>query len=159
MDVLNHIKKEHEQFRKMIMKIESADGNKKKDLFQSFYAELSGHHEAEEQVLFPLVKENAKDKDLEIVLEMIEEHSLGKHQFSLLERTAVENETWDAKFSVLKEVLDHHMKEEEKEFMPLARKAVPKEKLTEILGTFESTLEKYKMEKEEKLGLLSWILV
>lgn len=153
MDVLSHIKKEHEEFKKTMSKIESAQGEKKKELFREFYAELNGHHEAEEHVVFPLVKENAKGEDDEVVLEMIEEHSLGSYQFSVLERTAVDNETWDAKFSVLKEVLDHHMKEEENKFMPLARKVVPKEKLEDILDEFESVLKKYKMEKKEKLRI------
>ncbi|GAU79182.1 hemerythrin domain-containing protein [Fusibacter sp. 3D3] len=153
MDVLAHIKKEHKEFKKMISQIESAQGEKKKEIFREFYAELNGHHEAEEHVVFPLVRKSAKGKDDEVVLEMIEEHSLGRHQFSILERTAVDNETWDAKFSVLKEVLNHHMEEEENTFMPLARKVVPKEHLDSILDEFESVLETYKMKKKEKLQI------
>ncbi len=153
MDVLTHIKEEHEQFRKMMSKIETTKGNKKKDLFRSFYAELNGHHAAEEHLIFPLVRAKVKGEDVEVVQEMIEEHSLGKYQFSVLERTSVENDTWDAKFSVLKEVLDHHMEEEEKIFMPIAKKAVPKDKLEAIVPEFESTLEKYKKEKMDKLGI------
>lgn len=151
MDVLNHIKEEHVEFRSLMKKIESAKGSKKKELFQELYAELHGHHEAEETVIFPKVKEKVKGEDEEVVKEMIEEHHLGSYQFSLLERTSIDNETWDAKFSVLKEVLDHHMKEEEKEFMPLARKVMPKEWLDESLKEFESVLEKNKKEKEKEL--------
>lgn len=153
MDILTHIKKEHATFKKMMSKIEAAQGDNKKELFREFYAELIGHHEAEEHVLFPLVKENAKGEEVEVVLEMIEEHNLGSYQFSILERTSVGNETWDAKFSVLKEVLNHHMEEEEKEFMPLASKVVPKEMLTNILEEFETVLEKYKQEKKKSLGV------
>lgn len=149
MDVLAHIKKEHEKFRKMMSKIESAPDDTKKDLFKELYAEIHGHHEAEEHVLFPLVKEKAEGEDAEVVLEMIEEHSLGKHQFGVLDRTSLKNETWDAKFSVLKEVLEHHMEEEEKEFMPLAKKAVPKDKLSGLLEEFESVHEKYTQEKKK----------
>lgn len=151
MDVLAHIKEEHKKFRDLISRIESAEGDKKKKLFRDLYAKINGHHEAEEHVVFPLVKEKVKGKDAEVVREMIEEHSIGSYQFSVLERTSVENETWDAKFSVLKEVLDHHMKEEEKEFMTLARKVVSEEKLAKVLEEFESTHEKYEKEKEKKL--------
>lgn len=153
MNVLNHIKEEHKKFRGLIKKIESAKGDKKKELFRELYAEISGHHEAEEHVVFPLVREKAKSKDDEVVMEMIEEHSLGSYQFSVLEKTSIENKTWDAKFSVLKEVLDHHMKEEEAEFMPLAKKIVPEEKLANIMGEFESVLEQYKKKRKEKLGI------
>ena len=153
MDVLDHIKEEHEKFRKLMASIESAQGDKKKNLFRELYAELNGHHEAEEHVVFPIVQEKVKGKDVGVVLEMIEEHSLGNYQFSLLEKTSVENETWDAKFNVLKEILGHHMEEEENEFMPVARKAVTKEKLTDMLEEFEITLKKYRNEKKQELGV------
>ena len=101
--------------------------------------------------MFPLVKEKVAEEDKEVVREMIEEHSLGNYQFSVIEKTFVDNETWDAKFSVLKEVLEHHMKEEEDEFITLARKVLPKEKLEEVLEEFEAVLEKKKKEKEKDL--------
>lgn len=153
MNVLNHIKEEHKKFRGLIASIESAKGDKKKELFRELYAEISGHHEAEEHVVFPLVREKAKSKNDEIVMEMIEEHSLGSYQFSVLEKTAIGNETWDAKFSVLKEVLDHHMKEEEGEFIPLAKKVIPEEKLANIMDEFETVLNEYKNKRKEKLGV------
>lgn len=151
MDVLTHIKEEHNEFRKLMKEIENAEGQKKKELFRELYAKLHGHHEAEEHVVFPLVKEKAEEKDKEVVREMIEEHSLANYQFSVIEKTFVENETWDAKFSVLKEVLEHHMKEEEKELITLARKVLPEEKLKKLLEEFESVLDEKKKEKKKVL--------
>ena len=151
MDVLTHIKEEHNEFRKLMREIENAEGQKKKELFRELYAMLHGHHEAEEHVVFPLVKEKAEEKDKEVVREMIEEHSLANYQFSVIEKTFVENETWDAKFSVLKEVLVHHMKEEEKELITLARKVLPEEKLKKLLEEFESELDEKKKEKKQVL--------
>lgn len=151
MDVLKHIKEEHERFRNLISQIESSEGDKKKELFRELYSEIYGHHEAEEHIIFPMVREKVEGEDKEVVKEMIEEHNLGSYQFSILERTSIENDTWDAKFSVLKEVLDHHMKEEEDEFMPLARKVVPEEKFVEVYDEFENEHEKYKKEKKNQL--------
>lgn len=153
MDVLDHIKKEHDGFKKKIAKIEAAKGDSKKEIFRELYAEIHGHHEAEEAFIFALVKEKANGKAREVVLEMIEEHSLGSYQFSVLEKTSIENDTWDAKFSVLKEVLDHHMDEEEKEFLPLAKKSIPAKTLVEILDKFETFHEDKMKEKKKKLGL------
>lgn len=152
MNVLDHIKEEHESFREKMAKIEAATGNKKKEIFRELYAEIHGHHEAEEKVIFPMVKEKTDKEDMEIVQEMIEEHSLGSYQFSVLERTSVDNETWGAKFSVLKEVLDHHMEEEEDEFLPMAKKLIPKEALVEILAKFETVHEEKMKEQKKKLG-------
>lgn len=151
MDVLQEIKKEHEEFKDLISQIENANGEEKKTLFEEFYAKLNGHHESEEHVLFPDVKEKSEEEGKEVVREMIEEHNLASYQFSLLERTSVDNETWDAKFSVLKEVLTHHMDEEEKEFFKQARKVLSEETLREKYNDFEETMEKYKEEKEKEL--------
>ncbi len=151
MDILKHIKEEHDSFKDLIKKIEASDEKNKKHLFRELYAKIYGHHEAEEHVLFPLVKEKVKEEDKETVREMIEEHSLGSYQFSVLEKTFVDNETWDAKFSVLKEVLEHHMDEEEAEFMPIARKALSTQQREEIMEEFESVHEENMEKKAKKL--------
>ncbi len=151
MDILQEIKKEHEEFKNLISQIENSEGNSKKELFKELYAKISGHHESEEHVLFPDVKEKSEEEGKEVVREMIEEHHLGSYQFSLLERTSIDNETWDAKFSVLKEVLTHHMDEEEKELFKQARKVLTEETLQEKYQPFEDTMEKYKKEKEKEL--------
>ena len=147
MNVLEEIKKEHEEFKSLIAQIENSDGKKKKELFEDLYAKIKGHHEAEEHVVFPDVKEKSSDKGKEIVMEMIEEHSLGAYQFSVIQKTSIDNETWDAKFSVLKEVLTHHMDEEEKELFKQARKVLTEAELQEKYEPFEKTEEKYEKEQ------------
>ncbi len=151
MDVLSHIKKEHESFKSLIESIKNSSGEKKKSMFRELHTKLYGHHEAEEHLLFPRVQAKAKEVDKEIVLEMIEEHSLGRHQLSLLERTSADNETWDAKFSVLSEVLDHHMQEEENEFFELARQTITGEALKQMLDPFEKLHEEKQQEKANEL--------
>lgn len=151
MDVLEEIKKEHKEFKTLIKQIESSDGDSKKELFKELYAKVKGHHEAEEHVVFPDVKEKSDDEGKDIVLEMIEEHHLGTHQLSILERISVDNETWNAKFSVLKEVLTHHMEEEEKDLFDQAKKVLSKEELKEKYQPFEDAQEKYEEEQKDKL--------
>lgn len=151
MNVLEEIKKEHGEFKDLIKKIENSDGDSKKEIFEELYAKVKGHHEAEEHVVFPDVKEKSDDKGKDIVLEMIEEHSLGAYQFSVLQKTFVDNETWDAKFSVLKEILTHHMDEEEKDLFKQAKKVLGKEELQEKYQPFEDTQEKYEKEQKNKL--------
>ncbi|WP_075728567.1 hemerythrin domain-containing protein [Tissierella creatinophila] len=151
MDVLKEIKKEHDEFRKLIKNIENSKGDKKQKLFIELYTKIKGHHEAEERVVFPDVKERADEDGKDTVMEMIEEHSLGAYQFSVIQRTGIDNETWDAKFSVLKEVLTHHMDEEENEFFKTAREVLKKEELEAKYDPFENTMDEYKKKQEEKL--------
>ena len=151
MDVLKEIKKEHDEFRKLITKVENSKGQEKKQLFRELYAKIKGHHEAEERVVFPDVKKKTDEEGKDTVREMIEEHSLGAYQFSVLERTGIDNETWDAKFSVLKEVLTHHMDEEEKEFFKEAKKVLTKVELEEKYDPFEKTMDQYMEKQKDKL--------
>ncbi len=151
MDILAEIKKEHEEFRGLLSAIENSQDNERKQLFEELYAKLIGHHESEEHVLFPDVKENSDDNGKDIVREMIEEHNLAAHQLSVIQKTSLNNETWDAKFSVLKEVLTHHIHEEEKSLFKQAKKVLDKEILKAKYDAFETTMEKYKEKQEKKL--------
>lgn len=151
MNVLEEIKKEHEEFKGLISQIEKASGSKKRKLFEELYAKIKGHHEAEEHVVFPDVADKSDEDGKEIVREMIEEHHLGSYQFSLLERTSLENDTWDAKFSVLKEILTHHMDEEEKDFFKQAKKVLKEDELEEKYDDFEDTMDEYKKKQENEL--------
>ena len=137
MDVLQQIKQEHEKFKDLIKQIEEASGKTKKSLFETLKMDVSAHHKAEESVVFPDVKAKSEEEGKDIVLEMIEEHNLGTYQMSLLDRTAVDNETWNAKFAVLKEVLTHHMDEEEKELFKQAKKVLSKDELIQKYEPFE----------------------
>lgn len=141
MDVLQEIKKEHDQFRNLIEKVENSTGNSKKTAFDSLKKELDSHHEAEEQVVFPDVKSKSDEDGKAMVREMIEEHNLVSYQLSLLDRTSLENETWDAKFQVLKEIVTHHLDEEEDEFFKQAKKVLTKAELVEKYEPFEKAQE------------------
>eukprot|EP01155_Anaeramoeba_flamelloides_P012626 Anaeramoba_flamelloidesa332877_45.p1 GENE.a332877_45~~a332877_45.p1 ORF type:complete len:154 (+),score=39.21 a332877_45:500-961(+) len=152
MDVLTHIKEEHDKFKKLISDIKEEKGEKKKELFRELYVKIYGHHKAEEHEVFPLVKDNVSEEEKKnIVREMIEEHSLINYQFSVLEKTSVDNETWDAKFSVLKEILEHHMDEEEEDFIELGRKTLTRQLLEETLDPYEEYLDEAEKEKKKDL--------
>lgn len=151
MDILQEIKSEHDEFRKLILKIEKASSQKKKSLFDELNIKVHGHHEAEEKILFKDVKSRTDKEGKDVVLEMVEEHNLATYQLSLLDRTSTENETWDAKFSVLKEVLTHHMDEEESELFKQAREVLSKEELKEKYQPFEDKNDEEKKKFENTM--------
>ncbi len=149
MDILIHIKGEHEEFKKLMNKITESKTKDKNKLFKELYAKIYGHHYAEENILFPVVKGIVNEENKEIVKEMIEEHNLAIYQFNIVEITSVEDETWNAKFEVLKELIELHMREEEKDLIPLARKVLSKEQVENLFDEFES-LHEYKMKEKLK---------
>ncbi len=148
MDVLKEIKKEHKEFRQMISKIEKGTKNKV-EVFKELYKKIYAHHEAEEKVVFPGVKKSG-DEAKKVTLEMIEEHNVITMQFKVIAKTTGQDETWDAKFSVLKEILEHHLDEEEKDFFEQAQSVYSTEELKKMYEPFEETMHKIEEEMEKK---------
>ena len=153
MGYLKHNVEEHEKAKELAKQIEeSKDSKEKRKLFEELYIMIYSHHEAEEEVVFPFVMERlSEDSHKDVVREMIEEHSLASYQFSTVNQTLLENETWNAKFSTLMEVVEHHMDEEESEFTKLAKKVLNKKESEELLEQFEDAMEKYEQEIKKKL--------
>jgi hypothetical protein len=59
-----------------------------------------------------------------------------------LERTPVQDETWKAKFTVMKENLEHHIDEEEGEMFDQARELLGGQELTELGARMQVRKEK-----------------
>ncbi len=68
----------------------------------------------------------------EIALEAYEEHRLVKQLLGELEAEPKDSEEWTAKFTVLKENIEHHVEEEEGEMFKKARQALSEEEIEEL---------------------------
>ncbi len=135
--VHDEMKKEHEEFRKRVKQIEGAYGARKEKLFKELYLEILSHHKAEEATDFKSVLKRGNKEDRDLVLEMIEEHETIDFRFKRCAKTKMTDETWNAKFKVLSEVLLDHLKEEEDEFFKVATREVPDDILERQRVTFE----------------------
>ena len=93
---------------------------KKKALVANICMELGIHAKAEEEIFYPAVKAALKDK--EMVPEAIVEHASLKELMAQVEGKEPDGEMFDAKIKVLSEYVKHHVKEEETEMFPKARK-------------------------------------
>jgi hemerythrin superfamily protein len=94
--------------------------------------ELSVHAGIEETVFYPAIRERFADADEPMVLEALEEHHLVKLSLSELQSMSPDGERYDAKVSVLREVVDHHVDEEENELFPKVRRAFSDSELVEL---------------------------
>lgn len=93
---------------------------KKKTLVARICRELGIHAKVEEEIFYPAVKAALKDK--EMVPEAIVEHASLKELMAQVEGKEPDGEMFDAKIKVLSEYVKHHVKEEETEMFPKARK-------------------------------------
>jgi hypothetical protein len=134
MDALTLLKDDHDKVRKLLEQGESTTerGIKtRQELFARIHEELQVHEAIEEEIFYPALKQHAETK--EIVLEAYEEHSVVDTILGELKETPVDDETWGAKFTVMKENLEHHIEEEEGEMFTKARDLFDREEL-EALG-------------------------
>lgn len=127
------IKMQHRLVENLFEKFEKAKGHaEKKKAFEKIAANLVGHDAIEREILYPAC-ERQIGKHEEMLDESLVEH--GVVEFCLFRADQHESsEELEAYVKVLKEVVEHHVEEEENELIPKIEKSFAKEKLEE-LGT------------------------
>ena len=98
----------------------------------------------EEEIFYPAVRAEIDDQDL--MDEADVEHASAKELIAQLEEASPGDDHYDAKVTVLGELIDHHVKEEEGQMFPKAKKAID----TEAVG---AELAARKAELEAELGI------
>jgi hemerythrin superfamily protein len=133
MDAIQMLKDDHEKVKKLLKELDStteSDASKRQQLFTQVKEELTVHEAIEEEIFYPALKEFQKAR--EIVLEAYEEHGVVDMVMTEIEQVPFDDETWAAKFTVMKENVEHHIEEEEKEMFKQARDAFEKQDLEEL---------------------------
>jgi hemerythrin superfamily protein len=124
---------------------EEGSDEEKSAIVDQICNELKIHTELEEEIFYPAVREAIDDSDL--MDEAIVEHAGAKELIAQLEEASPEDELYDAKVTVLGEQIDHHVKEEEGDMFPKAKKAKVD---TEALG---ARMLKRRMALMEEMGM------
>jgi iron-sulfur cluster repair protein YtfE (RIC family) len=135
MDAFELLKSDHEKVAGIMEKIDGTTERALKtreELFTQLKTELDIHARIEETIFYPVLEKAKESRD--ITLEAFEEHRLVKQLLNELAAEAKDDEKWTAKFTVLKENVEHHVEEEEGELFKKARKVLTKEEIEE-LGT------------------------
>jgi hypothetical protein len=121
-DALELLKADHDKVKKLLSEGDETTERAVKtraELLATIKQELTIHEDIEETIFYPALKEHPKAK--EIVLEAYEEHNVVDTVMAELEATDVADERWGAKFTVMKENIEHHIEEEEGEMFKQAR--------------------------------------
>ena len=106
------------KFRKLQ---DSRSDEEKSEIVTTICNELKIHTTIEEEIFYPAVRKAIEDSDL--MDEALVEHAGAKDLISQLEDMDSEDDLYDAKVTVLGEQIDHHVKEEEGDMFPKAKKA------------------------------------
>jgi hypothetical protein len=113
MDAVALLKADHRKVEDLFEQFEKArDKDRKEKLVKQICTELSIHTMIEEEIFYPACAGQVKDDDL--IDEAYVEHDGAKVLVSELVKSDPDNEFYDAKVTVLSEMIKHHVKEEEK---------------------------------------------
>ncbi|SDT08812.1 Hemerythrin HHE cation binding domain-containing protein [Pseudomonas asplenii] len=137
MNAIELLKADHEKVKTILTQLsESTDRAEKKrtELLQKLELEVTIHTQLEEEILYPAFKEAGSKKDDEMYYEAKEEHrTVDSLVLPDLKNTSPTTPEFAGRVKVVKELLEHHIEEEETEMFPQAEKLLGKEKL-ESLG-------------------------
>lgn len=139
MEATTLLTKQHRKVEKLFRKLSGK--NASEELVIELANELAAHMTIEQEVFYPAVR----GVDSDLVLESYEEHSLAEVALKRLLATDLEDDAFHARVTALKELIEHHVKEEEEELFPKVEKALGKEKLEQfgkrMKTRFEEVLE------------------
>jgi hemerythrin superfamily protein len=150
MNVIELLKKDHRNVSELFAAYETAkdDGEEgsRQEIAREICLELTAHAKVEEELFYPAVdaKSSGDEDTQEKVKEADEEHRLVKALVGEIQDMDEDDDNFDAKVKVLKDVVDHHVEEEEGELMPKAKKLLTPAELEEMGTEAEARKEKLK---------------
>ncbi len=133
MDAIALLEADHRRFKKMLDRLDETTERAVKtraDVFSTLRHELTVHETIEEDIFYPALKEHPRARD--IVLEGYEEHHVVDEILGELAAVPCGDEVWTAKFSVMKENLEHHIEEEEEDMFRKARQVFDEKELSDL---------------------------
>jgi hemerythrin superfamily protein len=112
---------DHKEVKALFKQFDKAESKQEKaELVAKICQELEVHMQIEEEIFYPAVKAALKDHDL--VPEGKVEHASVKDLIAQVKGVKPDGETYDARVKVMGELIEHHVKDEETEMFPKAKK-------------------------------------
>jgi hemerythrin superfamily protein len=137
MNAIQLLKEDHKKVRKLLSELADTTPRGVKtrtELLAQIATELRVHTKIEEEIFYPALKAAAKtQEDQAMYFEALEEHrAAGELVLPDLENTDPGSDRFSGRAKVLKELIEHHADEEEKEMFPRARELMDKAQLEQL---------------------------
>ena len=137
MNAIELLKNDHEKVRGLLSELAETTNRASKgraELLKKIALELKVHTTIEEEIFYPAFREaGEKHDDEKMFFEAMEEHrAAGDLVLPDLLKTSVTTDQFGGRAKVLKELVEHHADEEEKEMFPRARTLLGKDALAEL---------------------------
>ncbi len=135
-DAIALLTEDHQRVRELLGEMEETTEravSKREELLATIEQELEIHTKIEEDLFYPAFRDAAKKKDdKDLYYEALEEHHVVAMVMPEIKKTKADSEEFGAKAKVLKDLVEHHAGEEEKEMFPRAKKLMDREQLLDL---------------------------
>jgi hypothetical protein len=112
-DATHILAADHRKVEQLFEDFEKAGGeDRKRKIAAQICTELKVHAQIEEEIFYPALRGKIED---DLLNEALVEHDGAKVLINEIEAGGPDEQFYDAKVTVLKEQIEHHVKEEEKE--------------------------------------------
>jgi hemerythrin superfamily protein len=143
-NAIDLLEQQHRDVKTLFKKYEKATAAaEKRKLFEQIADDLAVHAAIEEKHFYPATK-SARTQDL--LQEAVEEHLQAKRIIADLLEMDADDAQFDAKMTVLREEIDHHVEEEEGELFPKVEKLLADDELEDLGMVMEDLAEELKEE-------------
>jgi len=136
-ELFDLLETEHNELRSILSNMLSHGQNSvsiRRDLAEQMECTLISHMKGEEKAFYTELRKH--DETRQISLESLEAHHIASVLWSEMVRIGVEHEMWTAKAKVLKDILELHMAQEEKDVFVAAKKAISDDQMETIFHQF-----------------------
>lgn len=135
-DAIALLKADHRKVEELFSQLEKTTergADRRTRLLGQIEGEIKLHMRLEEEVFYPAFRDAVKKKDdKELYHEAHEEHHVADMVLGELKALSPTDETFGAKAKLLKELIEHHVEEEEGKMFPKARRAMGTEGLRQL---------------------------
>ncbi|MGH9457346.1 MAG: hemerythrin domain-containing protein [Thermoanaerobaculia bacterium] len=126
MNPIEMLKNDHKNVKAMLDEMEKRDADQRKELLADLERDLEIHTQLEEEIVYPAFRDaSTRVIERRLYFEATEEHHVVDMVLPELKMVSADNERFAARVKVVRELLDHHIEEEENEMLP---------KMYEMLG-------------------------
>ena len=135
-NAITMLKSEHATVKRLLRELaETSDRavKQRESLVEQIEREIKMHAQIEEEIFYPAFKSATRGKEAEdMFYEAAEEHHIVDMVLPALKTANPKSKEFGAKATVLKELVEHHIKDEENEMFVEARKLFSDEQLREL---------------------------
>src|ERR1700694_2962157 len=142
--ILENLRQDHDEVSSLIEELtESETAEERARLIKEIKTKLLAHSHAEQAVLYRKMEKSKDEEARSFAFEGDNEHRIVEQQLEQMSRARNKaSEQWTAQATVLRELVSHHVKEEESTGFPCARSEFDREQLEKLGEQFRRQKEK-----------------